>query len=267
MLQRSDDPVWWGPGWWWGGGWRASQETPPWRVCSSFRPVPFRPLSLCLGLWHQPPNRSLSPGTLPSFHSHALALLALKTVAKGATEGCRMGEWQNLSYISTDRSHISSLCLRSSSSVWPHAPMWQDPFLAVLCSGHTGYTVTFQATFPQPGSLASEQPPSHLSKCTRPSEIVFSSYRGFQDFLSGSSPTLLPLQGRCCWGSGIREVLPSCFSCSKLFDLAIWEHLCFHASFRMNLSYWNHWFLFFFPSVLCQVQHLSFRVIGMRASR
>lgn len=92
----------------------------------------------------------------PIFPSTCSCLISQEAVARGATEGCRVGEWQNLSYISTDKSHNSSLCLWSSSSVWPHVPMWPDPYLGVLCSGHTGYTVTFQATCPQPSSLASE---------------------------------------------------------------------------------------------------------------
>lgn len=154
--------VWWGPGWRRGGGWRASHETPPWRVCSSFLLSPSGPvlslwdcdISLLIGL-------SVSRHS-PIFPSTCSCLISQETVARGATEGCGVGEWQNLSYISTDRSHSSLLCLWSSSSVWPHAPMWQDPFLGVLCSGHNGYTVTFQAACP---SLAPWHQSNHPVTC------------------------------------------------------------------------------------------------------
>ena len=47
----------------------------------------------------------------PIFPSTCSCLISQEAVARGATEGCRVGELQNLSYISTDKSHNSSLCL------------------------------------------------------------------------------------------------------------------------------------------------------------
>lgn len=132
------------------------------------------------------------------------------------------------------KSQFPSLSLKLFIHLTPRARVTR-PFPGCIVFWPHWLHSHFPSRLSQPGSLASEQPPSHLSKCTHPSETVFSPSRSFQDILSGSSPTLLPLQRRYYWGKGIREVLPSCFSCSKLFDLAVWEDLCFHASFRINL--------------------------------
>lgn len=157
MLQRSSDPQC-GEGQGDGGEGVGMHLMKP--LPEEYAFPPFCHLqALVLSLWDC--DISLLIGLSVSRHSPispstCSCLISQETVVKGATESCRVGEWQNLSYISTDRSHNSPLCPWSSSSVWPHVPMWPDPFLGVSCSGHTGYTVTFQATCPQPSSLASE---------------------------------------------------------------------------------------------------------------
>ncbi len=62
---------------------------------------------------------------LPSTYSY---LTSQETVAKGATEGCRAGEWQNQNYTPTDSSHNSSLShLKLFISLTPFSQVIPSP--------------------------------------------------------------------------------------------------------------------------------------------